>query len=250
MQTAFEFSNVSFSYAAGAPVLRSFSLTIDAGTFVAVVGPNGAGKSTLLKLCAGLLKPQAGTIHMLGIPSKQFSNWAKIGYIPQNCFHNRSFPITVQELVAMGRAARLGIGGRLKDPDKQIIAETLQAVGLTEYRKHMIGELSGGQLQRAVIARTLAAKPEVLLLDEATSGIDTGTKQELYSLLRTMNRDMGISIIMVSHDVEQVLPFVDKVANISQGLRYYGDTAGFLQQYHSSVLCNSFAYSHGGASHA
>jgi len=227
MTNVFEFSEVSFSYSGSNPLLEKFSLAIEKGSFVAIVGPNGAGKSTLLKICVGLLRPQSGHVRILGMPFQQFDNWSKIGYIPQGTFHNMIFPATVREVVAMGRVAPLGIGKRLSNTDYEMIDEALAFVGLVDYKSSMIAELSGGQLQRALIARTLAAKPEILILDEATSGVDSKAKNEIYALLKDMNSRLGLSIIMVSHDVDQVLPYVDKVASINRGLDYYGDAHGF-----------------------
>lgn len=230
MANVFEFSEVFFSYPGSNPLLEKFSLVIEKGAFVAIVGPNGAGKSTLLKLCVGLLRPQSGNVRVLGVPFHQFNNWSKIGYIPQGTIHNRIFPATVREVVAMGRVAPLGVGKRLRSKDYEIIDEALELVGLEDYKNTMIAELSGGQLQRALIARTLAAKPEILILDEATSGVDIRAKDEIYALLKKMNYKMGLSIIMVSHDVDQVLQYVDKVASINHGLHYYGDAHEFRKK--------------------
>jgi len=230
MVNVFEFSKVFFSYSASNPLLEKFSLVIEKGSFVAIVGPNGAGKSTLIKLCVGLLRPQLGNIRILGMPFHQFNNWSKIGYIPQGNSYNRNFPATVRKLVAMGRVAPLGIGKRLRSKDYGMIDEALELVGLKDYKSSMIAELSGGQLQRALIARTLAAKPEILILDEATSGVDSKAKDEIYALLKNMNSKLGLSIIMVSHDVDQVLQYVDKVASINHGLHYYGDAHEFRKK--------------------
>lgn len=227
MTNVFEFSEVFFSYAGSNPLLEKFSLVIEKGSFVAIVGPNGAGKSTFLKLCAGLLRPQSGNVRVLGVPLQQFNNWSKIGYIPQGTLYNRIFPATVREVVAMGRVAPLGIGNRLRSKDYDIIDEAIELVGLAGCTSAMIAELSGGQLQRALIARTLAGKPDILILDEATSGVDIKAKDEIYGLLKKMNSKLGLSIIMVSHDVDQVLQYVDKVVSINHGLHYYGDAHEF-----------------------
>ncbi len=234
MTTAFELNNVSFYYSANSPVLNHLTLSIEQGTFVAIVGPNGAGKSTLLKLCVGLLKPRSGSIRILGSSFREFKNWSKIGYIPQHAFRDKNFPITVKEAVAMGRVAPFGVGRSLKSCDYLLIDQALDTVGMLEYRDRMISELSGGQLQRAVIARTLAGQPELLVMDEAMAGVDARAKESIYSLLRTMHQSLGLTILMVSHDVEQVLGYVDKVANINQGLHYYGDPDGFSRAYYTA----------------
>ena len=250
MTAVFEFNEVTFSYYAGSPVLTNVTLALDAGEFVAVVGPNGAGKSTLLKLCVGLLQPLSGDIRVLGVPCRQFANWPQIGYIPQGIVHNRVFPATIREVVAMGRVAPLGIGRRLKRQDYELVDEVIAMVGLTDHQNKMIAELSGGQLQRTLIARALAAKPAVLVLDEATSGVDIRAKDEIYTLLKNMNTRLGLSVIMVAHDVDQVLHYVDKVADIKYGLQYYGNAAGFNPAYKQAVNSAALAAVQGEPQHA
>ena len=250
MTAVLEFSEVTFSYYAGSPALTNVTLAIDAGAFVAVVGPNGAGKSTLLKLCVGLLQPQSGDIRVLGVPCRHFKNWSKIGYIPQGTFHNRVFPATIREVVAMGRVAPLGLGRRLKREDYELVDEVITMVGLTDFQNKMIAELSGGQLQRTLIARALAAKPAVLVLDEATSGVDSRAKDEIYTLLKDMNTRLGLSVIMVAHDVDHVLHYADKVADIKYGLQYYGNAAGFDPAYKQAVSGVAPAAAQGELQHA
>lgn len=220
---------VSFSYLPSQPVFEQINLTIGQGRFLAMVGPNGAGKSTLLKLCVGLLKPTAGRIELLGTPLEQFKDWSKVVYIAQQTLRDRNFPATVEEVVAMGRVAPVGIGNRLKKADYDLVEEMLITVGMQDFRKRMIGELSGGQQQRVAIAKALVAKPEVLLLDEATSGVDTATRENIYSLLRSINQAQRMSIIMVSHDVECISHYADQIANVDGGITYYGDPADFQQ---------------------
>lgn len=230
MVNLFEFDEIFFAYPGNSLLLEKFSLAIKKGEFVAIVGPNGAGKSTFIKLCVGLLKPRSGDIRILGVPLPQFNNWPKMGYIPQGTLYNRNFPATVREVIAMGRVAPLGIGQKIKKQDYEIIDQALELVGLEEYRNFMITELSGGQLQRVLIARALAAQPDILILDEATSGVDSKAKDEIYGLLKKMNNKLKLSILMVSHDVEQVLQYVDTVISINHGLQYYGDAHEFRKK--------------------
>lgn len=223
----FELEDVSFGYLSGSPVLEKVNLAVEQGRFLAVVGPNGAGKSTLLKICVGLLRPDSGQVKIFQTPLGQFKDWAKVAYIAQQTTRERHFPATVEEVVAMGRVAPTGVGGRLKSSDYALTAEAIRVVGLQDLQKRMIGELSGGQQQRVVIAKALAAQPEILVLDEAASGIDTAARESLYTLLKAINRDTGTSIMMVSHDVERIAQYADDIAGIDGGVAYYGTAAAF-----------------------
>nr|WP_092070567.1 metal ABC transporter ATP-binding protein [Dendrosporobacter quercicolus]NSL48296.1 metal ABC transporter ATP-binding protein [Dendrosporobacter quercicolus DSM 1736] len=226
----FELKNVFFSYRPEHRVFADINLAIAKGRFLAMVGPNGAGKSTLLKLCAGLLRPDQGQVSIFNTPIEQFRGWFQIAYIAQQSLRDRNFPVTVQEVVRLGRVAPAGIGARLKSADEEIVEEAIHTVGLQDLRKRLIGELSGGQQQRVAIARALAAQPAVLLMDEAASGVDTATREHIYGLLQAINRTAGTSILMVSHDVERILHYADDIAGIDRGgVGYYGNAAGFRQ---------------------
>lgn len=226
----FELNDISFSYLQGNVVFEKVTMTIPKGRFLAMVGPNGAGKSTLLKICVGLLKPNSGVVKVFDTPISQYKDWSKVVYIAQQTLRDRNFPVTVEEVVAMGRVASVGIGSKLKNADHEIVEEAISTVGLQDLRRRMIGELSGGQQQRVAIAKALAARPEALLLDEATSGVDTETREAIYSLLRNINRVSGTSIIMVSHDVERIVRYADDIASIDGGVSYYGTASAFQCQ--------------------
>jgi zinc transport system ATP-binding protein len=225
---AFEFDHVSFAYS-DHNVFTHLNLKIAAGDFVAIVGGNGSGKSTLLKLCVGDLKPDCGQVRIFGQPLASYREWHKIGYVPQNPLRDRSFPTTVEEIVAMGRVACLGVGRRLRQADREIVANAIEAVGLSQLRLRMIGQLSGGQQQRVMVARALAAEPKVLILDEPTAGVDAQRAEEFYTLLQNLQKDSEITIMLVSHDVERVVKYVNTMANLDQGLKYYGAADRFFQ---------------------
>lgn len=238
---AFEFENVSFAYP-GNTVLEHFMFKVNKGDFTAVVGPNGAGKSTLLKLCVGLLSPMEGQIKVLGEPIHQFKKWVKIGYVPQNALRDRNFPVTAEEVVSMGRVALAGIGKGLNKADRDRVEDSLKLVGMLDKRQSMIGELSGGQQQRVLIARALASDPEIMILDEPTAGVDSKAKESIYKLLKELNRDLGVTILIVSHDIECIAKYTSKVAQIDNGIRYYGSSEPFHQGVHlntSESLCSS-----------
>lgn len=219
----FELENVSFSYNQDVAVFDQLNFSVRQGEFVAIVGPNGAGKSTLIKLCVGLLKTQGGQVRLFGEPVSRFGGWAKIGYVPQNPLKDRQFPVTVEEIVAMGRTALVGMGRGLRPEDKAGIDDALHLTGLSSYRHRMIGQLSGGQQQRAFVARALASRPEVLALDEPTAGVDASARDDLYSLLAEFNRGKGVTVAIVSHDVDAVSRYATQVADINHGVSYYGE---------------------------
>jgi len=225
---AFEFENVSFAYS-DHNVFTHINLKIAAGDFVAIVGGNGAGKSTLLKLCVGSLKPDCGQVKIFGQPVASYREWYKVGYVPQNPLRDKSFPTTVEEIVAMGRVARLGIGRRLGQADRDMIVRAMNLVGMGNMRSKIIGQLSGGQQQRVMVARALAAEPEVLILDEPTAGVDTTGSEEFYALLQSLHKDSGITVLIVSHDVDRMVKYANTIANFDQGLKYYGSVAHFYQ---------------------
>lgn len=213
-------SDVTFLYGSDA-VLNKFSLTVEAGSFVAVVGPNGAGKSTLLKIIAGLLRPTHGVVTVAGRDITVSCQSGEVGYVPQIFARNAaSFPATVEEVVALGlvsgRAKRVG-----KEAAHHIVTHMLELVGIENLRRKLIGELSGGQQQRVMVARALAGNPGLLLLDEPTSGVDQETSAKLFALLGELNQNLGITIIAVSHDIEKITRTATHVACINRGLCCY-----------------------------
>lgn len=219
-------SNVRFSYDKDV-VFEGLSLAIDQGSFTAVIGPNGAGKSTILKIIAGLLTPQAGTISISDKTVRDARYDGLIGYVPQNYGKNISgFPATVEEVIRLGTLA-----GRNPSYSKSavchIVDHMLQLVGCQEIRKKRIGELSGGQQQRVMVARALAGNPKLLLLDEPTSGIDYEASAKIYELLGQLNQNLGVTVIMVSHDIEKAIKWADKVACINRGLCYFDESKEF-----------------------
>jgi len=204
---------VNFSYD-GATVLRNVSLAIEKDEFLGIVGPNAGGKSTLLKLILGLLRPDSGRITVLGMTPEE--GRSRIGYVPQHPTFSRDFPISVQDAVLLGR---LGIGsrlGRYSEEDRKIAFEAMDAVKIVPIRHRPVGSLSGGQLQRVLIARALACRPEILILDEPTANIDMRAEEDIFGLLKEYLAHM--TIIVVSHDIGFISGYVDRVACLNQTL--------------------------------
>jgi zinc transport system ATP-binding protein len=204
---------VRFSYG-GAPVLDNVNLAVVRGEFLGLVGPNAGGKSTLLKLLLGLLEPQAGRVIVLGCGPRQARR--RIGYVPQYPPFSREFPIRVEEVVLMGR---LGLGpmvGRYRAADRAAAMQALAEVEAADLRGRQIGTLSGGQLQRVLLARALVGEPEVLLLDEPTANIDQRLEGEIFELLARLNR--RLTIVVVSHDIAFISQYVSRVACLNRTL--------------------------------
>jgi len=191
-------------------VLQDINLQIGAEEFFGIIGPNAAGKSTLLKLLLGLLAPDTGTVKVFGEhPDKGRS---RIGYVPQHPGFRRDFPITVLEVVELGQLGSIHPGQEL--PLK--LKAAMDAVALNNIAARQIATLSGGQLQRVMIARALACDPEILILDEPTANIDMRAEEDIFSLLKQYNEHM--TIIVVSHDIGFISGYVHRVACLNRTL--------------------------------
>mgnify|MGYP003586045903 CR=1 FL=1 len=216
---------VSFRYH-NTTVLDSITFSIPASEFVVVVGPNGGGKSTLLKLIAGLLNPNQGTVTIANQSIASARQSALIRYVPQNYGRNTAgFPATVEEIVALGLINNMP--KITAAAARHIVDHMLDMVGMGGFRRRRIGELSGGQQQRVMVAMALAGNPQLLLLDEPTSGIDYDASTRIFDLLGTLHRNLGITIVMVSHDIDQAVLRATQVACVNHGLCYYGSSDEF-----------------------
>jgi zinc transport system ATP-binding protein len=215
--TVIRFSNVGFSFN-GRPVLDDISLDIDAKAFLAVIGPNGGGKTTLLKLLTGLLKPTQGTIRVFDQPPEKVSY--RIGYVPQDAAGARAFPISVMDVVLMGRLRMHG-HSRISKMDREAARIALGELEMLEYQHRRIDELSGGQRERAFIARALATDPDILILDEPTTGLDSTGRADLYALLKKINQTK--TIIMASHDIMVLSTYATAVACVNRTVHYHDE---------------------------
>ncbi|MBS4191317.1 metal ABC transporter ATP-binding protein [Bacillus sp. FJAT-49705] len=209
-------------------VLENINLSIEEGAFLGIVGPNGSGKSTMLKLILGLIKTQKGEIHLFGQDISRFKDWQKIGFVSQkaNSF-NTGFPATVFEVVASGLTKKLGLFKFLKKEHHQKVIQAIDSVGLHPFKNRNIGELSGGQQQRVFIARALVSDPKLLILDEPTVGVDAQNVQSFYQMLDSLNKDLGITLLLVTHDIGAISDKVTHVACLNKHLHFHGKTAEF-----------------------
>lgn len=199
-------SNLSFSYGSE-EVLEGVNLHFSQGDFLGIIGSNGGGKSTLLKLILGLIPS----------PTPILNTFSSMGYVPQYALHNPHFPICVFDCVLMGRLKPLG---KYTQEDRQIALECLESVGISALKDKKLQELSGGQRQKALIARALCTQAPLLILDEPTASLDTASKDSIFSLLSDLHAQ-GKSIILICHDLEYLLSFSTHIAHLQKTLRFY-----------------------------
>jgi len=205
-----ELRDVYFTYGCH-PVLDGVDLDIISGEAVGITGPNGSGKTTLLKLILGQLRPQRGVVRLFGTEITSFKERYRVGYISQNArFFNKSFPATAREVVASGRVAARGIMRRLSKDDYNIVEEALDTVGMLQRGNQLVGNMSGGQQQRVLLARALASQPLLLIMDEPSAGLDRTGKNELYTILSKLNTEKGVTLVLVSHDVDEITPLITR----------------------------------------
>lgn len=227
MQPVLELKNVSFRYEQSV-VLANVDLAVLPGDFLGLVGPNGSGKTTLLKIILGLLQPDEGTVTLFGQPISRFRHWSRIGCVAQNAAAaSGGFPATVREVVATGRVAQRGLLRPLQRDDWRMVDEVLQLVGMADLKDRLIGRLSGGQQQRVFIARALASRPELLILDEPTVGVDADAEEQFYALIAKLRREVGLTVIMVSHDIGVITAQVNKLACLNKRLYFHGPPEQF-----------------------
>lgn len=221
-----ELQQVAFSYGA-VPVLEGIDLRVVPGDFLGIIGPNGSGKTTLLRVMLGLLPPTGGAVRLLGQPPAALRAWGHIGYVPQKIALDPGLPITVTEVVTSGLVATLGPFGRLGAAALRI-PDALDRVGMLGQAGARIGALSAGQQQRVLIARALVSDPQLLILDEPTGGVDPEAQTSFYALLRHLNQERDVTLILVSHDIGVVAREVTQLACLNRRLVFHGRPADFL----------------------
>ncbi|MFC4356477.1 metal ABC transporter ATP-binding protein [Halobium salinum] len=227
-------ADVAFGYTA-TPVVEDVSLTIDPGEYVAIVGPNGSGKSTLMQLMLGLLEPDAGTARLFGERADRFDDGERVGYVAQRASAAKEMPITVREVVKMGRFPHVGFG-RLSGEDWAVVDDALATVGMSAFADRRVTQLSGGQRQRAFIARALASEADLLVLDEPTVGVDAESVDAFYDLLAALNAE-GITVLLIEHDLGAVVEHADRVVCLNRELYFDGPTDEFVE---SDALARAF----------
>ncbi len=211
MEKIIDVRDLSFDFA-DARVFEDISLSVNEGEFVGLSGPNGAGKSTMLKLILGQLKPLSGEVKLFSKSHVELDEWEMIGYISQKMEDlNASFPASVLEVVELNLIRSVGRFLPIRKKHRDRAMEALELTGAAQFANKRIGELSGGQQQRVFLARALVNKPKLLIMDEATSGIDANSQDYFYDLLHKLQKEMNITIFMVSHDMQRIHDNVDRL---------------------------------------
>jgi zinc transport system ATP-binding protein len=243
---AVEYEGVTFSYASRengpvVPALEGITLRVEQGVRLGILGPNGGGKSTLLKLTLGLLHGYAGSIRIFGVSPEEARRKRLIGYVPQRIEAELAFPLSVRQVVQM--SASLGCPGWRPLPRwvREDVDEAMELVGALSLAERPVGKLSGGQLQRVMIARALACRPRLLLLDEPTVGIDVTGQQRFADLLRTLHAELGLTIMVVSHDIRTIAAGSDRVACLSRTLHSHVAPEGLTPKVLAEVFSHDVA---------
>ncbi len=210
------------------PVLAGADLEIGWGLIVGVIGPNGAGKSTLIKTMLGTLRAYSGRVEIGGFPVRSAEARNLIGYVPQREVVNWDFPVTVRDVVMMGRIRRIGPLRFAGQADRQAVAHALDRVGMDAFAERQISQLSGGQQQRVFLARALAQEGRLLLLDEPLNGVDTGTQETIGGLLKDVRKEGG-TVVLATHDLELAAEWCDRLVMVNHAVVAYGTPAEALQ---------------------
>ena len=217
MNPAITTYNLSHSFAKR-NVLRRLSFSIEKGDFFIIIGPNGSGKTTLMKLMAGILRPQKGQIEILGLPNRSYTPKAlarAVAFVPQRL--PADLPFTAGEAVLLGRAPYQGALGIEGDRDLEIANQAMQFTEVNHLNRLNISQLSGGELQRVFIARAICQEPEIMLLDEPTASLDLAHQVKVMDLMEKLKREKGITVIMVSHDVNLAAMYGNQVLLLREG---------------------------------
>ena len=244
MEPAVHIKHVSYTYpptgldAAPISALSDVDFTIDQHTKLGILGPNGGGKSTLIKLILGLIKPTTGSITVFGQSAAQARQQGLIGYLPQRLAAQQDWPISVKQAVGLGRACRTKPWKKLSNEDHAAIDHAINLVEITDLADRPIGALSGGQLQRTMIARAIAGSPKLLVLDEPMVGVDIAGQQRFGTLINTLQRELDLTVIVVTHDMRAIAAVADRVACLSRTLHFHDAPNGLTP----AVLAQVFAH--------
>ncbi|MBI3328751.1 MAG: ABC transporter ATP-binding protein [Nitrospinae bacterium] len=217
-------------------VLRAIDFAVPQGSVFGLIGPNGGGKTTLLKVALKLLEPARGEVRLFGKRWEEHpSPGPSVGYTPQHHMHLPQFPVSVRQVVRMGRYGKAGLAHPLTPADKAVVERCLELVGMEAFANRPIDELSGGQKQRVFIARALAGEPQLLLLDEPTAGVDSAARNQFYELLRELQQRLGLTVMLATHDIGMVLKYCRLVGCLNETLTVHdtGDRASLLRHLQS-----------------
>ncbi|MGV2828665.1 metal ABC transporter ATP-binding protein [Myxosarcina sp. GI1(2024)] len=216
-------NDLSVTYSNTKLALYNVSCTVEPGSITALVGPNGSGKSTLFKSIMGFLKPAQGQIRIGDVTVQKAQKKQLMAYVPQSDEVDWNFPVSVYDVVMMGRYGYMNLLRIPGSKDRRLVMESLERVGMSDFRHHQIGELSGGQKKRAFLARALAQEGKVILLDEPFSGVDVKTEKRTIDLLIQL-REEGHTILVSTHDLASISTFCDRTILLNQTILASGKT--------------------------
>lgn len=227
--------NLSLGYE-GRAILQNLNFSVNQGDFLCIIGENGSGKSTLMKTLLGLLSPIDGKV-MTGDGLQP----NEIGYLPQQTVVQKDFPASVEEIVLSGCQGRCGLRPFYNKAEKQLAEQNIERMNITSLKKRCYRELSGGQQQRVLLARALCATQKLLLLDEPVSGLDPKVTLEMYRLIEQINKNDGITIIMISHDIVSAVKYATHILYVGKEIFF-----GTKSEYLNSDITKRFSLSEGG----
>lgn len=239
MEKILKVEKINFKYET-AEILDNVSFEINQGDFVALAGPNGAGKTTLARLILGLESPNSGQIEIFG--TKQANNipWPKIGYLAQRAgLFNPLFPAKVKEVIALGLLSGKKYPKKINSSDKEKIDEVLNWLNISNLKNEAINKLSGGQQQRVFLARALVSKPDLLILDEPSTALDPETRTGFFELLKKLNKERGMAILIITHDTAQAGQYADKLLYLDKRVIFFGQFSDFC---HSEEMEKYFGH--------
>ncbi len=217
METLIKLENINAGYDQKT-ILRDINLEVQKQDFIGIIGPNGGGKTTLLKVILGLLNPFSGKVHY-HFPGEFKNSRTFIGYLPQQINFDKKFPISVSEVILSGLISSGKKSDKSSLERKKKLDEILDKLGMADYKNSVIGELSGGQMQRVFLGRAIISQPGLLILDEPVTYVDNQFENELYQILTELNKTMAI--MLVSHDVGTISSYIKTIACVNQDLHYH-----------------------------
>lgn len=227
MKPIIEVKNLSVNYGQ-TEALKNVTFAMQKGDFVGLAGPNGGGKTTLIKAILGLIPVSNGSIDILGNNLDKFNNWGKIGYLPQKSSTiNALFPAIVNEIVILGLLSQKKFPKKITKNDQIKVDNILNDLEISDLKNKMLGELSGGQQQKVLLARALVSDPEILIFDEPSTALDPSSRESFFKLVEKLNKEKEIAIILITHDTGYIGSYANKLMYIDHELKYFGEISGF-----------------------
>ena len=229
-------------------VLSDISFNLYKGDYLGLVGPNGSGKTTLIKVLLGLHKPSKGSVRLFGRDPAAFEEWHRVGYLPQKIVSfNPHFPASAKEIVALGLLSRKKLSAGSGRPDCLTVEKAMDLMDITNLKNKLIGELSGGQLQRVLLAKAMMSMPELLILDEPTTALDPETRERFFALLRRLNEKEDLTIVIITHDVGTIGKYASKLLYLDKKIVFFGsleafcissEMSSYFGEYSQHVICH------------